>query len=317
MFSDLLDHLRSQVFVLSGLDKGALKIFFEQHELMGIWNVFRDYLFNFQMIIFIFLCFLLERAIPAIQRKKILNSNIVMDYFYPFLNAILASSIVGILLANLKYVYDKFLPFLNTGLLDNQPIAVQAVGAFLITDFMFYINHRLAHEVRFLWHFHAIHHSQQYLTPLTTMRGHAFSSIPAFIIRTIPIAIIGGDYPAWIAFAYINGFWGFFIHSNIKTNLGVFKYIFVSPQYHRVHHSREPKHFDMNYGERLILWDWMFGSLYKSFNEYPETGVRECEGVVEDNVSFRMIPIVWFKQFMYPFMKIYASLKPDKNSVPQ
>ena len=37
-------------------------------------------------------------------------------------------------------------------------------------------------------------------------------------------------------------FWGHFIHANVKTNLGPLKYILVSPQYHRCHHSVMPEH---------------------------------------------------------------------------
>jgi sterol desaturase/sphingolipid hydroxylase (fatty acid hydroxylase superfamily) len=43
---------------------------------------------------------------------------------------------------------------------------------------------------------------------------------------------------------------------------GVLGRIFVSPAYHQVHHSSNPKHFNKNFGSCLALWDWMFGTLY-------------------------------------------------------
>lgn len=307
--SDVLDFIRSGFFEVIGIDKEIVKHFFEGHGLGGLWSFFRDHLISWQIPAFFAICIMLEKIKPAVPSKSILNTNVIFDYFYPFFNAVFTATITAGVIVIIKDFYDSLFPFLNVGLLDDKPVWFQAIGAFLITDIMFYISHRIMHEVPWLWHFHAIHHSQTYLNSFTTFRGHSFSGIFSFIIRTIPIAFVGGDYPAWIIFAYLNGFWGFFIHANIKTNLGLFKYVVVTPQYHRVHHSNLPRHFDKNYGERLTLWDWIFGSLYKGFDEYPTTGVANCEPILEDNAKIITLPLVWFRQFIYPFTKIYQSVR--------
>ena len=64
-----------------------------------------------------------------------------------------------------------------------------------------------------------------------------------------------------VYFYRCQNFLAFFIHANVKTNLGPLKYILVSPQYHRLHHSIMPEHFDVNYGERLAIWVFLFGTM--------------------------------------------------------
>jgi len=69
------------------------------------------------------------------------------------------------------------------------------------------------------------------------------------------------------------------------------------------------EHFNMNYGERLIIWDFLFGTMVKDFNCYPPTGVNGIERwVVESDSTMRALIIYWFKQTFYPFYKIGQSI---------
>ena len=70
-----------------------------------------------------------------------------------------------------------------------------------------------------------------------------------------------------------------------------------------------PEHFSMNYGERLALWDFLFGTMVKDFNCYPPTGVKGIERwVVESDSTVRALIIYWFRQTFYPFYKIGRSI---------
>ena len=162
---------------------------------------------------------------------------------------------------------------------------------------MFYVSHRLRHKVKWLWYFHSIHHSQEHLNPMTGDRSHFVDQIVREAIATVPIAFVGGAPTTWSIFIVVRTFWAFFIHANVKTNLGPLKYIFVSPQYHRLHHSIMPEHFDVNYGERLAIWDFLFGTMAKDFNCYPPIGVKGIERwVVESDSTVRALITYWFKQ---------------------
>jgi len=174
---------------------------------------------------------------------------------------------------------------------------------------MDYVGHRLRHEVKWLWYFHSIHHSQEHLNPLTVVRLHFGDQIARDLIVTVPIAFVGGSDITWSVFIVVRNFWGYFIHANLKVNLGPLKYILVSPQFHRCHHSVLPEHFKVNYGVRLVIWDFLFGTRVKDFNCYPPTGVKGIERwVVESDSTMRALITYWLKQTFYPFYKIGQSI---------
>ncbi len=91
-------------------------------------------------------------------------------------------------------------------------------------------------------------------------------------------------------------------HANIKTNLGPLKYILVTPQSHRIHHSLERKHWDKNYGFIFTIWDNVFGTQYKNYDEYPDTGVDDLNFPVER--SFTCVVKTFFAQLFYPFQQL-------------
>jgi sterol desaturase/sphingolipid hydroxylase (fatty acid hydroxylase superfamily) len=75
-----------------------------------------------------------------------------------------------------------------------------------------------------------------------------------------------------------------FIHANIKTNLGLFGWVFTSPQFHRVHHSSDPVHAYKNFGVYFSIFDWLFRTGCLDRNVYPETGISDDRFPTEDKV---------------------------------
>jgi sterol desaturase/sphingolipid hydroxylase (fatty acid hydroxylase superfamily) len=175
--------------------------------------------------------------------------------------------------ATLFWLFQSPLAFLNLGLLTGAPGWVQFVTYYLVFDLAFYIFHRAAHEVRVFWYFHAVHHSQTRLNPMAQLRGHPLEEPGLVAMQALAGVVLGGDPPFIFWFAFVDRLWSYFVHCDQKINLGPLKYVLVTPQYHRVHHSREQVHFDKNYAGRLILFDWLFGTLHPRFDEYPATGV--------------------------------------------
>jgi sterol desaturase/sphingolipid hydroxylase (fatty acid hydroxylase superfamily) len=303
----IFDSLRDWVFGLLPFSGHDLKSMFVNAGLRPVWHVLRDYIFGYKGWIFGLLpCLFLERLLPASRGSR---RALFYDWIYPIANGILIFPFVNILITEVSNFYHQTLPFLNTGLLDNNPLWLQGIGAFLIADLMFYVSHRLRHKVKWLWYFHSIHHSQEHLNPMTGDRSHFVDQIAREAIATVPIAFVGGASITWSIFVVVRTFWASFIHANVKTNLGPFKYILVSPQFHRLHHSIMPEHFDVNYGERLAIWDFLFGTMAKDFDCYPPVGVKGIERwVVESDNTERVLIIYWFKQTFYPFYKVGQSI---------
>lgn len=288
----------------------SVKALFVDHGAGELWSVLRDHVLSYRMWLVCCLPALgLEALLPAEEHSPKRGRAFWLDFWYPVLGAIFATPFTSIFVVGVRQFYGEHLPFLNTGLLDGKPMWLQLIGAFVITDFALYLSHFVRHKIRWFWHFHAIHHSQEDLNAMTTHRVHVAEAIITTTVIFVPLAFVGGSPITWTVFVLLNGFWGYFIHANIRTNLGPLRYLVVSPQFHRVHHSKLPEHWDKNYGERLLVWDWMFGTLYRDFECYPPTGVISMpRWAVDANSGVRGFTAAWFRQFAYPFVEIGSSI---------
>lgn len=155
--------------------------------------------------------------------------------------------------------------------------AIAAVILFLTQDFCRYWNHALHHGTRFLWPFHAVHHSAEVMTPITFLRAHPMYtalqvlcvSVLVGLVQALVLLLLVGRIDAWVIYAGTMAFNAYVFfgahlrHSHIWISYGrVMEHILISPAQHQIHHSSDPIHHDKNYGEIFAIWDWMFGTLY-------------------------------------------------------
>lgn len=135
------------------------------------------------------------------------------------------------------------------------------IALIVLVDFFFYINHYLMHKTRWLWASHITHHSSEHMNFSTALRQnftHAFNG--AWILWWIPAALIGFD-KDWVLLAIEgNLVYQFFLHTEQVRKLGWMEKVFNTPSHHRVHHGRNPKQIDTNFGGIFIIWDKLFGT---------------------------------------------------------
>jgi sterol desaturase/sphingolipid hydroxylase (fatty acid hydroxylase superfamily) len=142
----------------------------------------------------------------------------------------------------------------------------------------------------------------------TDLRVHSVEYLIAQTIMFIPLFMFPLDYPTIMGYGAFMIWYTRLIHANVRTNFGPLGLVFVSPQYHRIHHSIEFRHRDKNFGVITTIWDRLFGTIYPARDEYPQTGV--------DGVVFsleRMTPRAWavslFDQLIYPFKQLWRRKK--------
>jgi len=174
----------------------------------------------------------------------------------------------------------------------------------LVGDFVFWVTHIVRHKVQLLWHFHAVHHSQKELNFLTEYRVHPVDDAFIYTIGFIPIFMFEHSFITIVAIVWIRHWHTRIYHSNIRSNFGILRYILVTPQSHRIHHSIEPEHRDKNYGLTFSIWDYMFGTQYKGYDEYPDTGIEEHLFPFEQGRSKWDTLGVLLEQLLYPFRAI-------------
>lgn len=145
------------------------------------------------------------------------------------------------------------------------------VLALFAGDLLAYWHHRLSHEVNFLWAAHIVHHSSEELNVTTVFRVSAFAVINrSFFWIWMPII---GFSPLMTTGAIVFiGLFQFFTHTRLVGKLGFLEYFMVTPSHHRVHHARNEKYLDKNYGHVFIIWDKLFGT-FAPEEEEPDYGI--------------------------------------------
>jgi sterol desaturase/sphingolipid hydroxylase (fatty acid hydroxylase superfamily) len=152
------------------------------------------------------------------------------------------------------------------------PYWVHALGAVLLLDAWTYAWHRMNHEIPLFWRFHRVYHSDNKMDVTTASRFHLGEIFFSSLFR-IPLIILFGVY-FWelvfyeiVMFAIVQ-----FHHANVglpEKYDRILRAVIVTPNMHRVHHSRWQPETDSNYSSLFSFWD----RLAKTFrlNSAPET----------------------------------------------
>ncbi|MBS1496446.1 MAG: sterol desaturase family protein [Bacteroidetes bacterium] len=146
---------------------------------------------------------------------------------------------------------------------------------YLTEDLLYYWMHYLDHHIRVLWAGHITHHSSGEFNFSVGVRAALFEPVEKFIFF-IPLAVIGFK-PVDILLIYIlSQTYGTLAHTRLIKNLGVLEYFFVTPSHHRVHHAKNVKYLDRNFGMTIIIWDKIFGTFQKEEAAEPiQFGIRK------------------------------------------
>jgi sterol desaturase/sphingolipid hydroxylase (fatty acid hydroxylase superfamily) len=132
---------------------------------------------------------------------------------------------------------------------------------FVADDLRYYVYHRIAHRVRWVWASHVNHHSSQHYNLTTALRQTWTDLFTFSLVLRAPLVLVG-FHPAMIFFVGgLNLIYQFWIHTEAIGKMPRwFEAVMNTPSHHRVHHGRNPRYLDANYAGVFIVWDRMFGS---------------------------------------------------------
>jgi sterol desaturase/sphingolipid hydroxylase (fatty acid hydroxylase superfamily) len=196
-----------------------------------------------------------ERLRPA-QRRPMFARGYRQDLLYTVLNATLVVPLVTALTLSFAAVLHASLPWLVLGRIGALPRWGAIAAIFVAMDGCNWFAHLANHRVRMLWRFHELHHSQEDMSVLTVFRTHPLIHV-SYLIALVPgtVLVANGALPTTLLVIY--GGVVAFAHSNTNLGFGPLGRIFVSPNYHRIHHKLEGPQ-DVNLGFALTIWDQMF-----------------------------------------------------------
>lgn len=153
-------------------------------------------------------------------------------------------------------------------------------------DFVYYWFHRMAHEVRFFWGSHSVHHSSEKYNFAVALRQTWIDPFYNFIFW-IPLAIIGFPAMMMLTMKSAAKIYGFFCHTTTVKKLGFLEYFMCTPSHHRVHHAVNVKYLDRNHGNIFIIWDKLFGTFQEELDNEPPV-----YGLTENIKSYNLLNVV-------------------------
>ena len=130
-------------------------------------------------------------------------------------------------------------------------------------DFIIYLQHVMVHAIPALWRLHRVHHADIDFDVTTGARFHPIEIIFSMLVKFTAILVIGPPLVSIILFEVLLNATAMFNHSNIslpKSVDKVLRWILVTPDMHRVHHSINDDEANSNFGFNLPWWDKIFGT---------------------------------------------------------
>jgi sterol desaturase/sphingolipid hydroxylase (fatty acid hydroxylase superfamily) len=122
---------------------------------------------------------------------------------------------------------------------------------------------------------HSLHHSEEAMNVTTSWR-HFWLESSLRVALIFPVIGIIFQTPTIIlntaaALYTLNHTWA---HMNIRHSMGRWTLWMMNPQYHRLHHSVEPEHWNRNFADLFPIFDVIFGTAYvPKPGEFPATGL--------------------------------------------
>jgi sterol desaturase/sphingolipid hydroxylase (fatty acid hydroxylase superfamily) len=151
------------------------------------------------------------------------------------------------------------------------PAWVGVVLSVVILDFAIYLQHVLFHAVPGLWRLHRMHHADLEIDVTTGLRFHPIEILLSILIKFSVVAVLGAPALSVLIFEVLLNATSMFNHSNVRIPFGIdraLRWVVVTPDMHRVHHSILTRETNSNFGFNLPWWDRLLGT----YRAQPEAG---------------------------------------------
>ncbi|MGB3043938.1 MAG: sterol desaturase family protein [Xanthobacteraceae bacterium] len=145
----------------------------------------------------------------------------------------------------------------------------------LAYDISYYLYHVAQHRYPFLWELHKVHHSAEVMVGITKDRVHPLDDfmnriwdgvIPGIcfgiwsVIALNPVEVVVFGLNVYVVRNIL--MMDFVRHTHLPISFGPLDKIVLSPHWHQIHHSVDPRHYDKNFGLLFSFWDRLFGTSF-------------------------------------------------------
>ncbi len=193
-----------------------------------------------------------ERFWPA-ERRPVLARGHVQDACYLALHAIVVIPLMTLLSVGAAALAGDHVHWIELRAAAQWPGWLLVPLTLVAMDAANWLAHYADHRLDALWRFHALHHSQEELSVLTSFRAHPLMHTTGFLLATIPVVVLMPARPVAPVLITIYVCIGTLQHANLRWTFGPLGRVIVSPAYHRLHHAPDTQ--AVNLGVVLTIWD--------------------------------------------------------------
>jgi lathosterol oxidase len=233
----------------------------------------------------------LERFWPLHREQSVFRSGWTTDAIYLFMSHLLVqvSTLLTLMPARTLFAWAVH-PAVQRAV-QSQPAPIQFVECMFVADFTEYWVHRLFHRTRWLWRFHAVHHSSTSMDWLAGSRLHIVDVVLTRGLTFVPLFLLGFDTGPLYAYLVFVSFHAVFIHANVSWRFPRWvEALIVTPRFHHWHHGAEVAAIDKNFAVHLPWIDRMFGTYYAPAGQWP----------AEYGIAGNPVPEGYLAQMAYP-----------------
>ena len=152
-------------------------------------------------------------------------------------------------------------------------------------DLAIYLQHVMFHALPALWRLHMVHHADLDLDVTSGSRFHPIEILISMLYKLAVISVLGPPVLGVLIFEVVLNALAMFNHANVRMPLildRVLRWIIVTPDMHRVHHSVDSREHNRNFGFNLSLWDRVLGT-------YRDQPAKGHQGMIIGLNKFREI----------------------------
>jgi sterol desaturase/sphingolipid hydroxylase (fatty acid hydroxylase superfamily) len=133
----------------------------------------------------------------------------------------------------------------------------------VLLDLVIYFQHVMFHAVPALWRLHRVHHADLDFDLTTGIRFHPFEILVSLGIKSAAVTAVGASPLAVLVFEVLLNASAMFSHANASLPAPLerwLRWLVVTPDMHRVHHSAQYDESSSNFGFNVPWWDRLFGT---------------------------------------------------------
>ena len=197
-----------------------------------------------------------ERIWPA-ERRPVLARGHVQDACFLALHAIVVIPLMTLLSVGAAALIGGHARWIELRPAEHWPGWLLIPLTVVAMDGANWLAHYADHRLGSLWRFHALHHSQEELSVLTSFRAHPLMHTTGFLLATVPVVALMPARPIAPVLITIYVCIGTLQHANLRWTFGPVGRVLVSPAYHRLHHAPDTQ--GVNLGVVLTIWDVLAG----------------------------------------------------------